>query len=54
MTGIEYYAFSYCIRLKNIIYTGTMEQWNAISKGTDWNYNTGSCVIYCTDGDIAK
>ena len=37
-----------------ITYTGTQAQWNAISKGSNWNYNTGSYTIHCTDGDIAK
>lgn len=30
-------AFSYCIKLANIYYKGSEEQWNAIVKGLEWN-----------------
>ena len=46
VTSIGNYAFSYCSSLKTINYTGTEEQWNAISKGTNWNYETSLNVIY--------
>ena len=47
-------AFFYCKSLTSIIFNGTQGQWNAISKGTNWNNSTGSYTIYCTDGNIAK
>ena len=37
-------AFHRCSSLANIYYTGTEEQWNAITKADDWNYNMGSNV----------
>ena len=46
VTSIDDSAFSYCTSLKTINYTGTEEQWNAISKGTNWNYETSLNVIY--------
>ena len=46
VTSIGDYAFRDCKSLKTINYTGTEEQWNAISKGTDWNYETSLNVIY--------
>ena len=46
VTSIGDCAFGYCSGLKTINYTGTEEQWNAISKGTDWNYETSLNVIY--------
>ena len=46
VTSIGQRAFGYCSGLKTINYTGTEEQWNAISKGTDWNYKTSLNVIY--------
>ena len=46
VTSIGDRAFSGCTSLKTINYTGTEEQWNAISKGTDWNYETSLNVIY--------
>ena len=51
---IDYYAFRYCNNLSTITFEGSVEQWNNITKGTDWNYNTGDYTVYCTDGTIAK
>ena len=45
VTTIDSYAF-FCSRLTNIYYTGTADEWNAISKGSSWNYNTGSYTIH--------
>ena len=54
VTSIGNYAFCYCTGLTSITYQGTKTQWNAISKGNSWNYNTVAYTIHCTDGDIAK
>ena len=54
VTRIDSYAFENCTGLTSITYQGTRAQWNAISKGGDWNSNTGSYTIHCTDGNIAK
>ena len=48
------YAFQGCTGLTNITFNGTKAQWNAISKGSNWNNNTGNYTIHCTDGDIPK
>lgn len=53
ITGIGVGAFYGCKGLTSIIFNGTKAQWNAISKGSKWNYNTGKYTIYCTDGTIA-
>ena len=47
-------AFSSCHALESIHYNGTIQQWNAISKGNYWNNGTGNYTIHCTDGDISK
>ena len=44
VTSIGKNAFSSCTSLEHIYYTGTKEQWNAISKGASWNYNMGKNV----------
>lgn len=44
VTSIGGFAFYLCNNLANIYYKGTEEQWNAITKGTDWNSNMGSDV----------
>ena len=46
VTSIGDYTFYYCSSLTTINYTGTEEQWNAISKGANWNYETSLNVIY--------
>ena len=46
VTSIGYHAFGGCSSLKTINYTGTEEQWNAISKGTSWKSGTAVNVIY--------
>ena len=43
-----------CTALTDIFYGGTVEEWNAMTKGADWNTNTGAYTIHCTDGDVAK
>ena len=45
VTSIGEDAFSYCTSLTKINYHGTKAQWNAISKASDWNYNTGDYTI---------
>jgi len=56
VTAIGNYAFGSCYYLTEIHYDGTMEQWNAIEKGTAWNGSVGNSVggytVHCTDGDI--
>ncbi len=54
VTSIGNYAFHNCSILKNINFSGTKEEWNAISKVDTWNFKTGKFKIYCTDGKISK
>ena len=54
VTSIGYDAFYSCYNLTSITFKGTKAQWNAISKGSWWNNNTGSYTVHCTDGDISK
>lgn len=51
---IGWYAFYRCTALKNIEFNGTMAQWNAISKGSSWNFGTGDYTVICTDGTLSK
>ena len=44
-TSIGYSAFYNCTNLTSIKYRGTKEQWNAISKSSSWDYNTGNYTI---------
>ena len=46
VTSIGNYVFNKCTSLKTSNYTGTEEQWNAISKGPSWKSGTAVNVIY--------
>ena len=52
ITRIEDYAFYFCTKLNHIIFNGTVEQWNAISKGKDWNYEVPATKVICADGEV--
>ena len=54
VTSIDSYAFSGCTGLMNINFKGTTAQWTAITKSGWWDYETGSYIVHCTDGDITK
>ena len=54
VTSIGRYAFRGCSGLTSIKFNGTMAQWKAISKGSNWSYNTGDFTIICTDGTLDK
>ena len=47
VTSIGERAFYDCSGLTSIRYRGTQVQWNAIIKGSYWNYNTGRYTITC-------
>ncbi len=52
VTEIGTRAFNGCDSLTDINFKGTKEQWNAISKGSFWDYDTNNYTIHCTDGDM--
>ena len=54
VTSIGQNTFSGCTSLTSITFNGTRAQWEAIDKASGWNYNTGTYVVHCTDGDIAE
>ena len=54
VTSIGSYVFYHCGDLTRINYNGTVTQWGAITKGTDWNNYTGDYTVYCTGGTVTK
>lgn len=52
-TYIGQSAFSNCTNLNNLIFGGTIAQWNVISKQTSWNYNVPATYVQCSDGQVA-
>ena len=45
-------AFRYCSALEQINYSGTIEEWNNIYKGSGWNENSNITKIICSDGEV--
>ena len=45
-------VFGHCNNLRDIIFKGTVEQWEAISKSSAWNVEMTNYTIHCTDGDL--
>ncbi len=54
VTSIYQGAFRKCSKLTSITFQGTKLQWNEINKSSNWDSDTGSYTIHCTDGDISK
>ena len=53
VTSIGYGAFYGCSGLTSINFEGTKAQWNAITKGDNWNDGVATdCTITCSDGTI--
>lgn len=53
VTTIGRQAFSNS-HFSEITFTGTKEQWKAITKGDTWDYYTRYYVVHCTDGDLTE
>ena len=54
VTQIGQRAFYGCRSLSSISYQGTISQWGAITKGLEWNSNTGNFTVQCTNGNVTK
>lgn len=54
VTLIEHSVFNDCLNLEMITFEGTKAEWKAITKGEDWNRNTGDYTVQCTDGKLDK
>jgi len=53
VTSIGSKAFYECEKLTVIIFNGTIEQWNAIGKGYNWDYYVPATEVICSDGTVA-
>ena len=51
VTSIGSYVFYNCSSLTSISYTGTIAQYNAITKEAKWNTGVPATVVHCSDGD---
>ena len=53
VTSIGASAFESCMWLMSMTFEGTVSQWNAITKGYDWNRGVPATHVQCTDGTVA-
>ena len=53
VTSIGSNAFYGCTGLTSITFNGTIEQWNAISKGSYWASSVPATQVICNDGPIS-
>ena len=53
VTSIGESAFMDCYFLTSVTFKGTVSQWNSISKGSDWNYDTSFTEVICSDGTVS-
>ena len=54
VTSIGWSAFSKCSGLITITYHGTMSQWRAIEKASDWGKFAPDYKVHCADGVLDK
>lgn len=52
VTEIKASAFSDCTSIMTIRFLGTKTEWEAIAKGSNWNFNVPANIIYCNDETI--
>ena len=52
LTRIGNVAFHCCNSLTSITFNGTMEQWNAIEKGSNWNLEIRATQVVCCNGTV--
>ena len=53
VTSIGDYAFASCIGLTSVTFEGTVEEWNAIEKGTGWNHGCPFTEVVYSDGTVS-
>lgn len=49
---IDRYAFYGCSSLTEITFNGTVEQWNNVTKHSDWCYMVSVTKVVCTDDEV--
>ena len=54
VTKFDVAAFWNCDNLVTFHYDGTVDQWNALNKGNNWDNGLGEYVVVCADGTIEK
>ena len=53
VTSIGNYAFQNCTSLTSVIFEGSMAEWKAINKDSNWKYDCPFTEVVCSDGVVA-
>ena len=53
VTNIVHHSFQSCENLEEINFNGTIQSWNDIQKGEQWNNYVPATYVQCSDGQIA-
>ena len=53
VTSIRGSAFLGCSSLTSVTFEGTVEQWNAVVKGSSWKDNCPFTNVKCSDGNVS-
>ncbi len=49
ITNVNYMAFKGCTSLTDLVFEGTLEEWNSVSKGSNWDSDCGFTSVKCSD-----
>ena len=52
LTLIKQQAFMDCVRLVNLYYDGTTEEWKRVQKEASLFFRVESCTVICNDGEV--
>ncbi|MBQ8259686.1 MAG: leucine-rich repeat domain-containing protein [Clostridia bacterium] len=52
LKSIVYAAFAVCESLEEIVYNGTVDEWNSIEKAEKWYIEAPAFRVICTDGEV--
>ncbi len=52
VTSIHYQTFRDCNALTSITFSGTVAEWNAITKEFEWNHSVPATEVICSDGVV--
>lgn len=51
VTTIAYRAFSQCLSLSTINYSGTVSAWGSVTQGSEWHSGAPATVVKCSNGN---
>ncbi|MGM9632580.1 MAG: leucine-rich repeat domain-containing protein [Eubacteriales bacterium] len=54
LSRLEMWTFNQCTSFSAVHFDGTVQEWQALQKDSEWDLGTNEYKIYCTDGNIEK